>query len=78
MKMEYANNTHLDIHTIKFEITDEEMHAAGIVKLARRPTELEVVRMLKRVAEYHFEEIPIIPIVGQKETVSNFDDMEDE
>ncbi len=77
MKMEYANNTHLDIHTIKFEVTDEEMQAAGIVKLARRPSELGVVRMLKRVAEYHCEKISMVPIVGSKETVSNFDDMED-
>lgn len=50
MKMEYVNNTHLDTHTIKFEVTEEEMQAAGIVQLARRPTKLEAVRMLRRVA----------------------------
>ncbi len=55
MKMIYTNNRHLDTHTITFEVNDQEMMTAGIHKLGVKPSKLEMIRMLQRVAENDLE-----------------------
>lgn len=51
MNMEYTYNAHLDIHTFRIEVTEEEMQKAGVYKLGKKPTKLQSIYMLKRVAE---------------------------
>lgn len=55
MKMTHTNNRHLDTHTITFEVNDQEMMTAGIHKLGIKPSKLEMIRMLQRVAENDLE-----------------------
>lgn len=56
MEMSQVHNIWERTHTFRIMVTNEEMAEVGYYKLGKKPTPLQVLIMLKRIAEKKREE----------------------
>ena len=59
MKMTYFEKPDHKYHRVMFEFTDKEIKDAGYCKLRFKPTELEILQVLKRIADNNKKQLDV-------------------